>query len=303
MKTYLLLLILLVSSCSKNGKPIAVSHNEADDLAIKIAYGKQLILNTSTYFGPNGSISQNSNGMNCTNCHLDGGTRNFGNNYKAVFANYPKFRERSGSMEKLEKRINDCFERSLNGAVLSNKSPELEAMMSYINSVGKDIPKNTSPIGSGIRKLKFLENAADPEMGKIVYQTSCTQCHGQNGEGERSKIKNSSYFIYPPLWGENSYNTSAGLNRIRNLAGFVYDNMPNDLATHDKPILTEEEAWHVAAYIISQPRPEKLFKEDWPNLQTKPIDYAVSPFADSVSKEQHKYGPFQPIVDFRKRKD
>lgn len=58
--------------------------HEADIKNYDVSYGKELILNTSKYFGPKGSISQNSNGMNCTNCHLDGGSRDFGNNFKAV---------------------------------------------------------------------------------------------------------------------------------------------------------------------------------------------------------------------------
>lgn len=299
MKTSILLLILFLSSCSKNIEPISETNDKAPFLEKNIVYGKELILNTSKYFGPTGSISQNSNGMNCTNCHLDAGTRDFGNNYKAVFANYPKFRERSGKMETLEKRINDCFQRSLNGDSLPSKSPELAAMIAYTNSVGKNVPKNTSPVESGITKLKFLEVAANPQKGKLVYETNCLQCHGANGEGQLENHKDSTHFIYPPLWGENSYNTSAGLNRIQKLSRFIYDNMPNKLATHEKPILTEEEAWHVAAYIISKPRPEKFFIEDWPDIKTKPIDYAFGPFADSFSEKQHKYGPFQPIVDFR----
>src|ERR1700685_1812761 len=36
-----------------------------------IRYGKKLIRATGRYFGPQGSINQNANGMNCQNCHLD----------------------------------------------------------------------------------------------------------------------------------------------------------------------------------------------------------------------------------------
>lgn len=301
MKDLILILFLTLISCSKNIEAIALKTTKENSLTEKVQYGKELILHTSKYFGPTGSLSQTSNGMNCTNCHLDAGTRNFGNNYKAVFANYPKFRERSGKLETLEKRINDCFQRSLNGTILPTKSPELEAMIAYINSVGKDVPKNTTPVESGIRKLKFLEIAANPEKGKLVYQKNCMECHSENGEGKISSIKDSSYYIYPPLWGENSYNISAGLNRIQKLSGFIYDNMPNNLATHEKPVLTEEEAWNVAAYIISQPRPKKFFKEDWPKIETKPSDYAFGPFADSFSEKQHKYGPFQEIIASRKK--
>jgi thiosulfate dehydrogenase len=301
MKIYFLLLFLTIISCSKKVEPISALENNPEIIDKNIAYGKELVLNTSKYFGPSGSISPHSNGMNCTNCHLDAGTRDFGNNYKAVFANYPKFRERSGKIETLSKRINDCFQRSLNGDSLATNSPEIIAMISYINSVGRDVPKNTTPKSSGITKLKFLTRAADPEKGKVVYAQNCVQCHGANGEGLISQNKTTSHFIYPPLWGKNSYNVSAGFNRIRNLSGFIYDNMPNNTASHQKPILTEEQSWDVAAYIISKPRPEKFFKEDWPNIKTKPIDYAFGPYADSFSEKQHKFGPFQEIADLRKK--
>lgn len=300
MKAYFFLLFFLLISCSKKVEAISVEKNKNEILQKNMAYGKDLILNTSKYFGPNGSISQNSNGMNCTNCHLDAGTRDYGNNYKAVFANYPKFRERSEKMESLSKRINDCFQRSLNGEVLPENSQETQAMISYINSVGKDVPKNTTPKESGIKRLELLTRAADPENGKPIYEKNCVQCHRINGEGEVAKDKTNSYFIYPPLWGKNSYNTSAGLNRIQKLSGFIYGNMPYNIASHEKPILSKEEAWDVAAYIISRSRPKKFFKEDWPNIKSKPVDYAFGPFADFFSEKQHKYGPYQPILDFRK---
>jgi len=78
--------------------------------AAQIIYGRELIANTSLYLGPKGKIAQISNGMNCQNCHLDAGTRPFGNNYSGVASTYPKFRERSGTMENIYKRVNDCFE-------------------------------------------------------------------------------------------------------------------------------------------------------------------------------------------------
>ena len=65
----------------------------------QIEYGKDLIAHTAKYFGPEGIIEKNrTNGLNCQNCHLDAGTKIFGNNYSAVASNYPKFRARSGQV-------------------------------------------------------------------------------------------------------------------------------------------------------------------------------------------------------------
>ena len=104
--------------------------NEAN--AEQIFYGRSLIKNTSLYLGPNGSVAHSSNGMNCQNCHLDAGTKAFGNNYSGVASTYPKFRERSGAMENIYKRVNDCFERSLNGQELDTLGKEMQAIKAYI---------------------------------------------------------------------------------------------------------------------------------------------------------------------------
>ena len=93
-----------------------------------IFYGHELIANTARYLGPQGSVLQISNGMNCQNCHLDAGTKPWGNNYGAVYTTYPKFRDRSGAVETVYKRVNDCFERSLNGSALETQSMALIAI-------------------------------------------------------------------------------------------------------------------------------------------------------------------------------
>jgi thiosulfate dehydrogenase len=79
-----------------------------------------------------------------------------GNNYSAVAATYPKFRERSGTVENIYKRINDCIERSLNGQKLDSNSREILAIAAYINWLGHKVPKNTKPVGAGILDLQFL---------------------------------------------------------------------------------------------------------------------------------------------------
>ena len=87
-----------------------------------IRYGYELIAHTSKYLGPKGTVQHSTNGMNCQNCHLEAGTKPWGLNYGAVYSTYPKFRDRSGSIETIYKRINDCMERSLNGKALDTNS-------------------------------------------------------------------------------------------------------------------------------------------------------------------------------------
>ena len=52
----------------------------------------------------------------------------------------------------------------------------------------------------------------------------------------------------------------------------------------------------LAAFIISQPRPEKPgLDNDFPDLLRKPVDTPYGPYADGFNERQHKYGPFAPI--------
>lgn len=257
-----------------------------------IRYGRELVAHTSVYLGPNGNVSQTTNGMNCQNCHLKSGKKVFGNNYSAVFSTYPKFRARSGAIETIEKRVNDCIERSLNGQPLQDGSRELKAFVAYISWVGKDVEKDVSPPGVGLWDLPLLDRAASTGNGKLVFEKHCVVCHGQDGMG--IKNENGTEWKYPPLWGESSYNTGAGLFRLSRFAGYVKANMPNG-ATFDNPILTDEEAWDVAAYINSMPRPHKTFRGDWPDISTKPFDHPFGPYADNYSEQQHKLGPFVSI--------
>jgi len=262
-----------------------------------IEYGRELIVHTSQYLGPNGSVKAISNGMNCQNCHLDAGTKPFGNNYSAVASIYPKFRARSGSEETIEKRVNDCFERSLNGEALADDSHEMKAIVSYMNWLGKDVEKGKSPNGSGLVEPGFLDRPASFENGKFVYDQQCVVCHGKNGEG--MVLADGSGYQFPPLWGQHSYNMGAGLYRLSRFAGYVKANMPLG-AMYDAPILSDEQAWDVAAYVNSLPRPEKDLSNDWPDISKKPIDHPFGPFTDGFDENQHKFGPFKPIQEKRK---
>ena len=260
--------------------------------AEELNYGKELVANTAEYLGPKGKVKAISNGMNCQNCHLQAGTAAFGNNYSAVAATYPKFRARSGTEEDIQKRINDCFERSLNGKPLARDSKEMKAMVAYINWVGKEVPKGEVPIGSGLYEVPLLDRAADPIKGKLVYEKQCASCHQTDGKGQ-AKPDGTGY-VYPPLWGEASYNHGAGLYRLSRFAGYVKANMPLG-ATFEQPILSDEESWDLAAYVNNMERPTKDLSQDWPDISKKPMDHPFGPFTDGFSEEQHKFGPFKPI--------
>ena len=271
----------------------SIPHTEDGDL---IRYGRELIANTAYYLGPKGRVAHVSNGMNCQNCHIDAGAKPYGNCFSAVASTYPTFRPRSGIIESIEFRVNDCLQRSLNGKTIDSTSKEMKAMVAYLKWIGKDVPKGIKPKGANTEEVPFLDRAADTAKGRIVYQTKCVTCHGKNGEGMLKP--DSIAYLYPPLWGPHSYNNGAGLYRLTRFAGYVKNNMPFG-ATRDNPQLSNEEAWDVAAFVNSQPRPKKDFPNDWPDIAMKSIDYPYGPYKDSFSQQQHKYGPFGAIKKWR----
>lgn len=286
--------VLVQNEMAKAWKPADISLITDSTLKEKVEYGKELIAHTAKYLGPNGSVKKITNGMNCNNCHLDAGTKAWGNNYGSVYSMYPKMRARSGQMENLYKRVNDCMERSLNGQPLKEDEKEMKAMIAYIEYIGSNVPKDKEGYTSGIYDLEYLDRAADPAKGKALYDAKCASCHQVNGQGILAEDKKE--YTYPPLWGANSYNNGAGLFRISRFAGYIKYNMPLG-ASYENPQLSDEEAWDIAAYVENQPRPSKDLSKDWPDISKKPVDHPFGPFSDKFTEAQHKFGPFKPIKD------
>jgi thiosulfate dehydrogenase len=106
-------------------------------------------------------------------------------------------------------------------------------------------------------------------------------------------------YITPAVWGAGSYNNGAGANRLLTLAPFLQSNMP--LGTEwNHTVLSMEDAYDVAAYVNSMPRPQMAnLEKDYPDLSKKPVDCPYPPYPDKFSQEQHKYGPFQSIIAAR----
>ncbi len=259
-----------------------------------ILYGYNLIANTSFYLGPKGTVAHISNGMNCQNCHLKGGTLPYANNFGKVYSTYPQFRARNDKVESIYDRINDCFERSLNGKAMDTSTNEMEAIYAYMKWLGQGVHKGFADAGTGVMKLKYLDTAANPLAGRAIYVAKCQTCHGKDGQGVLND--KATGYIFPPLWGKHSYNDGAGLYRLGNFSSFIKNNMPFGTDYH-KPLLSDEEAWDVAAFVNSQPRPHKNQSLDWKNISEKPFDFPFGPYIDSFTAKQHKYGPFKPTVE------
>ena len=85
------------------------------------------------------------------------------------------------------------------------------------------------------------------------------------------------------------------MSRLLTVAAYAMHNMPIGTA-FGAPVLTDEDAYDVAAYIVSQKRPQKAnLDKDFPIRLQKPADTPYGPYADGFTLEQHKFGPFGPI--------
>lgn len=267
--------------------------------------GRDLMLATYALIGPNVADATKrfaGNNLACTNCHLDGGTKKFSLPLFGIYDNFPAYSARTGGKISIEDRINGCMTRSMNGRALPNDAPEMRAMVAYVEFLSTGVPKGQQLPGLGAGRMKELSRAADPERGRPVYARFCAACHKPDGLGVlRDRGAPELGYMLPPLWGSDSYNDGAGMARLINFANFIHFNMPHG-ADYLNPQLTPEQAWDVAAYVLSQPRPKRAgLDKDFPDLLDKPVDAPYGPYADKFSEKQHKYGPFGPIRDAIKR--
>lgn len=257
------------------------------------AYGKSLITDTYSLLGPNSSKPTSGNRLACASCHLNAGTKSFAAPYIGLTGVFPIFIGREGKVESLEERINGCFERSLNGKALDVSSTEMRAIVTYMKHLSSGIPIGKRIQGQGFTAFTAPARAANPVNGAKVYEKHCISCHGDNGQGVLgSKGNREGGYLFPPLWGPDSFNDGAGMARVITAAKYIKGNMPFGTKA-SAPVLTDDEAFDVAAFINSHPRPEKANKEnDYPDRSKKPKDSPYPPYADSIPQTQHKYGPY-----------
>lgn len=212
------------------------------------------------------------NSLRCASCHLDGGLRPDAIPWVGSYAHFPQYRARSGRVDLVEDRINDCFLRSLNGKPLAPSGRDMRDIVSYLAFLSSGVPVGARMQGQGVPRLKSLKG--NLASGVAIFASTCARCHGADGQGTR---------LAPPLWGAHSYNTGAGMSYIFVAASFIHATMPFDRAVH----LTEQQAFDVATYIDTRPRPKfAAISRDWPRGGKPPgTDYHVVPLASAPAGE------------------
>ncbi|WP_424630581.1 c-type cytochrome [Bradyrhizobium sp. SYSU BS000235] len=270
-----------------------------DAFGAQVRRGRDLITATYAHIGPEVSDAAKrfaGNNLACSNCHLEAGTKKFGLPIFGLFELFPQYSSRLGAEITIEDRVNSCMVRSMNGRELPTDGPEMQAIVAYIKFLSSGVAPGQKLPGLGAGAMPELKRAADPVRGKAIYVNSCLACHNTDGSGIRRSLPTTDLgYMMPPLWGSDSFNDGAGMARLITAANFLHFNMPHG-ADYLNPQLTVEQAWDVAAFVVSQPRPKKAgLDKDFPDLLKKPVDAAYGPYADGFSEQQHKYGPFAPI--------
>ncbi|HEY6827609.1 MAG TPA: c-type cytochrome [Gemmatimonadaceae bacterium] len=271
-----LLLLAALAACKKEapsrdrvvqaGTPVPPAHFDAaawqppsesaipsDSLGASIRRGLALVMHTAD------SLPAYAPGrLNCTNCHINGGRNADAAPLTGSHARFPKYMDRTGAVIGLADRVNYCFTRSLAGNRLPVESREMEDILAYIAWLSSGVP-----VGEG-KKLPGAEGlhtmavslTGDAARGATVFAAKCTACPGPDGQGNPNIPPG-----IPPLWGAKSFSVGASMARQGKAASFIWHNMPYGAGK----TLTPQEAFDVAAYVTSKPRPDSPGKEsDWP---------------------------------------
>ncbi|MEP6674836.1 MAG: c-type cytochrome [Ferruginibacter sp.] len=275
-----------------------------DKFGEQVRYGRELMLHTAYYIGPDGIAGHYlGNKMDCSNCHQNAGTKPFAFSLMLSHESYPQYRAREGKVLSLAERVNNCVMRPHSGIPLPLDSKEMIAILSYLKWINSQLTvKDREKKGFDNLNIQFPERAGNPEKGKQLFSIQCSRCHGENGNGVFNP--GDSGYKYPPLWGSFSYQPGSSMHRVIKQARWIKANMPNDQATYSAPILSDEDAIDIASFINDdrihdRPNPKTL---DYPYPEEKAIDYGHAPFIDTFSELQHKFGPYQPIIDYWKSK-
>jgi thiosulfate dehydrogenase len=206
------------------------------DQQASVELGRLLFTETPTYLS-----RYTPSRIACSSCHEGAGTAPFASPVVGSSQAYPQRSKRAGRVISLEDRVQECMTRSENGSPLPSGGQEMQAMLAYIRWLSEPHPRERAFVGRGLEKLAAL--TPDPSHGAGVYAAQCAGCHGEHGEGARRP--------FPPLWGPESFNDGAGMNTLPKLSAFIHHNMPQNR----KGVLSVQDSYDVAAYVMQQPRP------------------------------------------------
>ena len=186
--------------------------------------------------------------------------------------------------------------RSMNGRPLPAGSPEMQALLAYVEFLSTGSRRASDCPGSASAGCPSSTAPPIPCAARPATPMPAPCVTGPTAKASAAACRTTDLgYMVPPLWGNDSFNDGAGMARLITAANFIHFNMPHGV-DYTNPQLTPEQSWDIAAYLVSQPRPQKAgLDKDFPDRLEKPVDVPYGPYADGFSEQQHKYGPFAPI--------
>jgi thiosulfate dehydrogenase len=187
------------------------------------------------------------NGLACSNCHLDAGRLPNSAPLWGAYVRYPAYRSKTGQVNDYIQRVQGCFVYSMNGKAPPADSPEMLALEAYSFWLSTGAPVGATLAGAGYPKMQAPQ-PPDYRRGERVYQDNCALCHGKDGQGQAVAGR----YVFPPLWGPDSFNWGAGMHQLDNAAAFIQANMPFGRGGS----LDKQQAWDVAMFVDAHERPQ-----------------------------------------------
>lgn len=234
------------SSASQPGGPFQAPDESAippGPFGDMVRRGRDIFVDTPTH-----ASAYVGNGLRCSNCHLDAGRLADSAPLWGAYVRYPAYRAKTQSVSTYAERLQGCFIYSMNGKAPPAGSPELIALEVYSFWMADGAPVGAKLPGAGYPKHGKPPQAPDYVRGERIYRANCALCHGDDGEGQKVDGR----YVFPPLWGGDSFNWGAGMHQLDNAAAFIRANMPLGRGG----TLSEQDAWDVAMFMNAHERPQ-----------------------------------------------
>jgi thiosulfate dehydrogenase len=249
----------------------------AGELGKLVKLGEEIFMKTDTHPLTKDLVG---NILTCNSCHLDGGKTKSLGTLIGTAASFPAYSPREKTVQTLQDRNDNCFMRSMNGIRPAIDSPASLALMAYVSWLSEGIPmkmNDKKPITMFYTKIwpgnewvvPLIKQSTHENYlaGKEIWEKRCAQCHEEG------------------LWGDQSYNTGAGMAKLNKAPMWLLFNMP---FAGEK--LTRREAVDVTLYMNAQPRPDFDLQKHLPPASEGLYNSAVTEEKHSVRSNFKEFG-------------
>ena len=152
---------------------------------------RDLITATYALIGPlvaNPAKRYAGNNPACASCRLQAATKMFGLPLFGLAGDYPRYNARSGTEITLVERLNACMTRSVNGRPLPANSPEMTAIVAYLQFLWSGVPPGRACPGSAPATRRNwtvppIQGAASTSMPRAAPLTTTLTARAFPGSG------------------------------------------------------------------------------------------------------------------------